>query len=214
MSDYEEYKEWVRDFERSTGQKVDKDAVEREGHGWEGHEVVRVCTKDGECYYMVESEEEAEAIALERVREDLESEPTLFNQDWLESHLDTDRMLEEMIQDFDDLTDGEMATDWFDEDEIRDALELGEDADVSEVTMADMQGTDIYDQKAKDRAEGVVYNKSDFGAYFPKERLIDYLDIESAAEEAVSVDGWQHFISHYDGDSDQTKKGRVFWRDT
>jgi hypothetical protein len=39
------------------------------------------------------------------------------------------------------------------------------------------------------------------------------IDIDAAAEEAVDTDGWQHFLSRYDGNSYETKSGFVYWRD-
>lgn len=36
---------------------------------------------------------------------------------------------------------------------------------------------------------------------------------EAAAEDAVRVDGWQHFLSSYDGNSYETDSGFVYWRE-
>ena len=38
------------------------------------------------------------------------------------------------------------------------------------------------------------------------------IDIDAAAEEAVSTDGAAHFLSSYDGKTTLTKSGLVYWR--
>jgi hypothetical protein len=38
------------------------------------------------------------------------------------------------------------------------------------------------------------------------------IDVDSAADEAVSADGWEHFLAHYDGNSHRTPSGFVYWQ--
>src|SRR3989304_2385490 len=52
--------------------------------------------KDGEEYIFIESEEIAEAIAIDQVKEDLEEDPGMFTQTWLQDFIyisDTDKRL-------------------------------------------------------------------------------------------------------------------------
>jgi hypothetical protein len=56
------------------------------------------------------------------------------------------------------------------------------------------------------------------GIYGEKEAVeqaikIAGIDIDAAAEDAIDTDGWQHFLARYDGNSDETKSGFVFWRE-
>src|SRR3990167_9890336 len=56
--------------------------------------------KDGEEYIFIESEEIAEAIAIDQVKEDLEDSPEMFTQTWLQefiyiSPMDKDIMCDE-----------------------------------------------------------------------------------------------------------------------
>lgn len=39
-------------------------------------------------------------------------------------------------------------------------------------------------------------------------------DTDKAVKEAVRLDGWAHFLSHYDGEYEQTKSGMVFFRES
>ena len=39
------------------------------------------------------------------------------------------------------------------------------------------------------------------------------IDEDAAAEDAVDTDGWEHFLSRYDGNSSETASGFVYWRD-
>lgn len=38
------------------------------------------------------------------------------------------------------------------------------------------------------------------------------IDVSGVAEDAVQLDGWQHFLSRYDGNSSETENGFVYWR--
>jgi len=39
------------------------------------------------------------------------------------------------------------------------------------------------------------------------------IDVDAAAEDAVDTDGWEHFLSRYDGHSHETASGFVYWRE-
>jgi len=38
------------------------------------------------------------------------------------------------------------------------------------------------------------------------------IDIDAAADDAVDTDGWEHFLARYDGNSNETDAGLVYWR--
>lgn len=50
-------------------------------------------------YYVVENDEAAEEEALARVKQDLENEPEIFNQSFIESHIDTERLRRDLESD-------------------------------------------------------------------------------------------------------------------
>ena len=83
-------------------------------------------------YMVCENEEKAESIAISQVKQDLEDDPELFNQDWLNC--------------------------------------------------------------------------------LKKHKLKNQSFIEYASEDAVNVDGFEHFLARYDGQSDTTESGFVVMR--
>ena len=38
------------------------------------------------------------------------------------------------------------------------------------------------------------------------------IDIDEASEDAISQDGWQHFLARYDGNSNELESGFTYWR--
>jgi len=70
---------------------------------------------------IAESEEKARELAKENIEADIDGH---LSQSWLDNYLDKDKMFKEMVSDFDDTTQDDMATDHFSEDEIRDALDI------------------------------------------------------------------------------------------
>jgi len=50
-------------------------------------------------YYVVENDDAAEEEALARVKQDLENEPEIFNQSFIESHIDTERLRRDLESD-------------------------------------------------------------------------------------------------------------------
>jgi len=161
-------------------------------------------------YRVFKSFDIAETTAIMEVKEDLEDDPGLFSSSWLESHLDLEAMLDILVDDYDELTFGEPAIDWFNEDEIREALDLKEIEPIADINMDDLQGTDLYDARAKERAEDIVYNGADRNIYFPSDVIRSYLDIDSASEEAVMIDGVGHFLAGYDGDEHNIRDAYIY----
>jgi hypothetical protein len=173
-------------------------------------------------YRVVANDDVAEAIALAAVTEDLENEPEIFTPSFIESHIDmkalkswvydaqmeddyaydiaqedSERFWEEAkrwgidVPDEDD--DGEMPDDV--DDEYPEALQQAMAADRAEDPMGFFE--DIYG-----KGEATKYAIEAVG-----------IDIEAAAEDAVGTDGWQHFLARYDGNSQETSSGFVYWRE-
>lgn len=171
-------------------------------------------------YRAVKDDDTAERIALRSVTQDLQNEPEMFNQDWLQSHIDMAK-LREMI------FDGEMEDDYVDELARRQTEdfwrlaglfrvyepEADEDGNVREPTHAEID--EVKRAHAKDVAADPMDRLRDIYGDEAPARAIEMagIDIDGAAKEAVASDGWQHFLSTYDGDSHTTKHGYVYWRE-
>lgn len=172
---------------------------------------------------VVHSEEEATEMAKASVIQDLENEPEIFNRNWLLNHID-DEKLKMLVYDMgmeDDYVD-EMAPSEFWQfarrmrltipDDVEAALDDGEDArepDTSEIqevkeAYANEQAQDpwsrLTDMMGAD--EAVQYVMQNVG-----------IDVNAAADTAISTDGWEHFLARYDGKSYVTPAGFVYWRE-
>jgi|SRR5665213_972127 len=180
---------------------------------------------DGVDYRFIWSEDIAERIALAQVTEDLESEPELFTQDWLQSFLSitpTDKRI--------------MASEEADNlvDEVYSADDLVEKAELDEeYAKAQESGNEDRVEKVVEKARELVrdseaerieeelndpiqYFVNEHGMYTIEQLMkanFITIDIEEAAKSAVNTDGWAHFISRYSGDYDTTPSGVVFFQE-
>lgn len=203
---------------------------------------------------VVGDDDTAREIALAVVKQDLENEPEIFNPNFIERHINLDRLRRDLMSDvqnmrYEDLKEeAERRPLKFMEDndiEIpspQDALlrkhaeEMSdEDKSVDQIyrELVDMSPEDqwaeiggepevedsdiekIAEQEAEAQLKDpIAYLDDIFGEDAAKKAIeIAGINIDEAAEDAVDTDGWQHFLARYDGRSDETPAGFVFWRD-
>jgi hypothetical protein len=180
-------------------------------------------TVDGTTYNIISNEDEAARIALSIVEEDLKSEPEMFSQDFLQSYMeisDTDRHMI-AAEEADAYMDGVGN----DDEGIVHAAELDAEYEAAESEEAKeailVQAKEIiYDAKYKEVSEAledpVQYSVRDLGAYTIEDLMkanFIRIDTDKAAEEAISIDGWAHFLSHYDNNYETTANGVIFFRE-
>jgi hypothetical protein len=164
-------------------------------------------TADGVEHRFFWSEDGAEQEAISQVRQDLDFEPDMFNQDWLLQHVDEEKYLRDISMDI---------TNWVDESPesytsfLGDDEEPNEDGEYSEEQKERMVEGYLDDIRRDllDWLKGLGYEGAKLA-----EHLGGYLDFDAAAEDAVSTDGWAHFLSRYDGNYDSTNSGIVFFRE-
>lgn len=194
---------------------------------------------EGTEYNIIENYDEAISIAEQKVKEDLENEPELFNPDFISryitvSHSDKDQIAQEESE-----AHTSDVRDYIDSDELEKACEEleidyadyeekidSEDEEVSEKAKEELltELESAYESK-KDSAYQDIYNKledpidyfiNELGAYEDVSALLKAsfitIDINEASEAAVSEDGWEHFLSTYDGNSKETDNGFVYFR--
>jgi hypothetical protein len=154
-------------------------------------------------FYLVLSEDDAYQLAHERVKQDLENEPEIFNQSWLEGYIDTENLKLELM---DDVTN--MAY-----EDLVDENDRLDDDDEDKLSEEDLQ------EEAERRAEGqlrdpIGYLEDIYGREDAvKEAMrIAGIDIKTATDDAISADGVGHFLSTYDGDTYDLPGGAVYWR--
>lgn len=184
-------------------------------------------------FYVVRDSDAEEALALAIVKQDLESEPELFNQSFIESMIDTDKLRSELMSDVEN-----MAREDLDEEvkngRPRDIERILEEADNEGINVEKYRNVDgdlvapddgeiddsildsLAETRAKDRLRDPMEYLEDIygkGEDAVKQAItIAGIDIDKAAQQAIRDDGAEHFLSSYDGTTSETPSGMVWWR--
>jgi len=164
--------------------------------------------KDGEEYIFIESEEIAEAIAIDQVKEDLEEDPGMFTQTWLQDFIyisDTDKRLlcndeEDNIREM--ITEDTNIEDYKNEEEYNNAIDEAVNTRLEEYR--------------KELDYPIEYFVNEQGIYSVEDLMKQSwisINVNEAAEDAIRTDGWAHFLSRYDGEYETTVNGIIYFRD-
>lgn len=172
-------------------------------------------------YNVAENYDQAYALAVAVVKQDLEQEPGIFNKDFIESHINKDKLRDELESDelnarIDELT-FESGRDpdnfWIDyEQEGWDAPEEDEDGFRREPTTKEIE--ELAEAQTKERLQDPMQFLEEIYGDKAAAKAIEIagIDIDAAADDAVDTDGWEHFLARYDGNSHETDSGLVYWR--
>jgi len=182
--------------------------------------VYRIETSGGHKEWnVVEDDDQAEELALAIVKQDLEEEPGNFVQSWLEQHIDTKQLARDLEDDVmesnrDYARDIDADRFWKEYEEAGfDAPEEDEDGDRPDPEEEQIEelAESMTAEQLKDPMQYLedIYGKEDA---VKKAIEIAGFDIDEAAQDAVDTDGVGHFLSHYDGETYETKSGFVYWR--
>lgn len=190
---------------------------------------------DGTEWLIFDSHDEAEMACVDYVREELEDEPSLFTQSWLENFVtitDTDRRImanEEADFRVRDMNDEELIdeADLRDEyDEIQEKIDEYEEKDKDTSALEDKleklvdEARDqllekIYDEWYEGLEDPIQFLCEEQGIYSRDDLLKQswiQIDIDEAAEDAVNTDGVAHFFAGYDGNEVELSDGTVMYR--
>ena len=188
--------------------------------------VYRISTpRGGREWCVVQDHDTAYKLAVAVVTQDLESEPEIFNKDFLESHIDKMKLARELESDLRSMAEDdvrEMDADDFWREAGREGMEVPEaevDEDGNEEDLRDPtenELSELAEKRVEDQLRDPMQYLSDI--YGDKEAVeqaikIAGIDVDAAAEDAVDTDGWEHFLSRYDGHSHETASGFVYWRE-
>lgn len=171
-------------------------------------------------YYVAKDNDSAYDLAVAMVTQDLEEDPSMFNQSFIESHIDTDRLRRDLESDvsnsnyeyFNDMRDSEL------EREVRDRLRLDDEDFLDEDgefkdrdSIVEQLAEKMTEEQLKDPMSYLeeIYSKEDA---VKKAIEIAGIDVKAAAEEAVDSDGMGHFLSPYDGEYQEGPDGLIWWR--
>ena len=170
-------------------------------------------------WYVVADSDQEEALAIEIVKQDLESEPEIFNQDFIESHIDTDRLRRDLESDVMDMNietlESRSADEFWREAEGwgMDVPEEDENGELPEPEHSDIET--LAEKQTEDRLKDPMsYLEDIYGREDAVKKAIEIagIDIDAAAQDAVDTDGAGHFLSSYDGSTYETDAGLVYWR--
>jgi len=188
-------------------------------------------------WMVFQNSETAEAVALDRVKEDLESDPSMFSPEWLQYYIeisDTDRRMiaqEDADRYVDEqLSEDEILKEAGVEDEyqaLQDQIdELDSDSDNYDEMVEDLeqQRTEMldeardtvreskYDETYDELGDPIQYFVHDQGIYSIEDLMkasFIRIDIDTAAQAAIDEDGVAHFLDHYDGAEVELPSGAV-----
>lgn len=167
-------------------------------------------------WMIYRTDDEAEDAAKESVRQDLDDNPEIFNQDWLLSHIDVGEAEDFFRQVYNEWNYG------YAEDIRNESASDPEFENRLEEEMSDAGVDDIDDfveymtQRQIDEGEGgYTHYAFNFGEDEAKKLVMEHnlIDKEVAVEEAISTDGWEHFLSTYDGNYSELPSGAVYFRE-
>lgn len=172
-------------------------------------------------YVVVPDEDTAEEIALVSVKNDLENEPSLFGS-FINNFID-EKALKKWVY------NARLQDDYVDElarHQVDDFWDLARRFDVDAVVPdTDEDGSPMEPTQKQIAAVKKAYANAYadnpmryFEDMYSHDEAVKQalkavgLDIKKAAEAAVKADGWQHFLATYDGNSETTDSGLVYWR--
>lgn len=184
----------------------------------------------GKSFIIFEDHDAAEAAAKESVEQDINNEPDLFSQDFMERFINTERLRDALRGDEENSIRDQYDDDWSDSETKRDELiktgDLEED-DFFDEESNELEITPELEAKIDDAYETFISNTVDSRLTDPMEYLRDIfgagaaakqaieivgIDTAAAAEAAVNEDGWEHFLARYDGNSYDLPSGAVYVR--
>lgn len=184
----------------------------------------------GASYVVYENDEIAEATAIDYVEEQLDNEPENFNQDWLEGFINTDRLRDVLMSDVENMNREQYDHEWSDYESKRDGLiehdKLDAD-DFHDENHYELEITPELEAKIDEAYEEFLTELAERQLRDPMDYLADIygrgdaakqaiemvgIDTRAAAESAVSTDGWEHFLAHYDHNSETLPSGSVYVR--
>jgi hypothetical protein len=161
-------------------------------------------------------------LAIAVVEQDLDDQPEMFEQTFIESHINIDRLRRDLQSDVESMnydTMSELRPDEFWREaenygmEAPEADDDDEDWEVPEPTNIEIEtlAERMAEQELRDP---VQYLQDIYGDEEGIKKAVEIggIDINAAAEDAVRTDGAGHFLAHYDGNINDGPNGIVYWR--
>jgi hypothetical protein len=214
--------EWLSEALESLKEHTDDDSLTIENSYNDSATIIG----DAGEYTIYRTEDLAEQDAIERVKDDLQESAEYFNEEWLMGHISAESFFENLYNEW----NMGYATDIMTEDDSRygnrliaEMVEWGI-MDSDEAKSSDAEETanerieDFVQALTEDQInqgnEGLTYYIDNFGK---EDAMIivmanNLIDMDSASQDAVDVDGIGHFLSSYDGNTIYLENNSVAFR--
>ena len=174
-------------------------------------------------WIVMRDDDEFEAAAVEQVKNDLQESPENFDPNFIQSHINMDRLKRDLSSDLEnDNYDyaNEIGTERFwkeaDQrisipDDVQTTLDAGDDPRDPTSAELDEFAEDMTNDQLKDP---IGYLEEMFGREDAQKKAVEIggIDYDAAAEEAVRSDGAAHFMCGYDGNYETSPSGFIYWR--
>jgi hypothetical protein len=175
-------------------------------------------------WIVMRDDDEFEAAAIEGVKSDLQESPENFEPNFIQSHIDLDRLRRDLHSDVsasnsDYVTELDPERFWEEApghnidipDDVQAALDSSEEPRPPTGTEEDAFEEDMTEQQLRDP---IAYLEEIFSKEDAQKKAVEIggIDIGPAAEEAVRMDGAAHFMCSYDGNYNTSPSGFIYWK--
>jgi hypothetical protein len=245
LADFEDEDAVLREVAKALGEDP-ADLKIRRGSAPNGYGDAYEITSGREEYFVMEDQDEFETAARNGVERDLADEPEMFDRNFVEGHINLDKLRDELMSDvtdssLDSLQDeadrhpiqfmkdhdididppsDKQVKEWADAmdksvEEIRSQDAEDQWSEIGEDPTVDSSAIEaVAEEQAKEQLRDPMdYLRDIYGEDAAKKAIeIAGIDYKAAADEAVRVDGAEHFMCSYDGDYQTTPSGFILWR--
>jgi hypothetical protein len=206
---------------------IDKDGLSIKGssspNGYGSAYIIE--THGGHMQWIVmRDDDEFEAAAVEQVKNDLQESPENFDPNFIQSHINMDRLKRDLSYDLsnsnsDYVTELDPERFWEEAgrrglaipDDVQTAINDGEDLRKPTGSEEETFEENMTSEQLQDPIGYLeeIYGREDAQK---KAAEIGGIDTDAAAEEAVRSDGAAHFMCGYDGNYETSPSGFIYWR--